>query len=74
MNNILLLLHYIAGFLKSTIFDTFFADRDFARFYALETIARVPYFSYMSVLHIYETLGRWRRAKYLKLHFAESWK
>eukprot|EP00985_Skeletonema_marinoi_P006315 scaffold2728_cov137-Skeletonema_marinoi.AAC.13 len=56
------------GFLKGTIFDTFFAgeDRAYARFYALETIARVPYFSYLSVLHLYETLGRWRRAKYLK--------
>ena len=63
------------GFLKNTVFDTFFAGegRDFARFYALETIARVPYFSYLSVLHVYETLGKWRRAKYLKLHFAESW-
>merc|ERR1712181_17329 len=36
-------------------------------------IARVPYFSYLSVLHLYETLGIWRKAKYLKLHFAESW-
>lgn len=62
-------------FLKGTIFDTFFAgeERAYARFYALETIARVPYFSYLSILHLYETLGRWRRAKYLKLHFAESW-
>lgn len=66
---------FAVGFLKNTIFDTFFAgdDRAYARFYALETIARVPYFSYLSVLHIYETLGKWRRAKYLKLHFAESW-
>lgn len=66
---------FAVGFLKSTIFDTVFAgdDRAYARFYALETIARVPYFSYLSVLHIYETLGKWRRAKYLKLHFAESW-
>ncbi|KAL7536226.1 hypothetical protein ACHAWF_005407 [Thalassiosira exigua] len=66
---------FLIGFLKGTIFDTFFAgeERDFARFYALETIARVPYFSYLSVLHLYETLGKWRRAKYLKLHFAESW-
>jgi len=62
-------------FLKSTVFDTFFEgeDRAYARFYALETIARVPYFSYLSILHLYETLGKWRRAKYLKLHFAESW-
>mmetsp|Transcript_35239 Transcript_35239/g.85007 ORF Transcript_35239/g.85007 Transcript_35239/m.85007 type:complete len:294 (+) Transcript_35239:81-962(+) len=64
---------FTIGFLKGAVFDTFFADRDFARFYALETIARVPYFSYLSVLHLYETLGKWRRAKYLKLHFAESW-
>lgn len=26
-----------------------------------------------SVLHLYETLGWWRKAKYLKIHFAESW-
>lgn len=66
---------FSVGFLKGAIFDTVFAgkDRDIARFYALETIARVPYFSYLSVLHVYETLGKWRRAKYLKLHFAESW-
>mmetsp|Transcript_15680 Transcript_15680/g.32977 ORF Transcript_15680/g.32977 Transcript_15680/m.32977 type:complete len:318 (+) Transcript_15680:143-1096(+) len=68
---------FAIGFLKGSIFDTFFAGSDyqraFARFYALETIARVPYFSYLSVLHLYETLGKWRRAKYLKLHFAESW-
>jgi ubiquinol oxidase len=62
-------------FIKSSVIDLFFTgeDRAYARFYALETIARVPYFSYLSVLHLYETLGKWRRAKYLKLHFAESW-
>jgi ubiquinol oxidase len=66
---------FTIGFLKGAVFDTVFAGegREFARFYALETIARVPYFSYLSVLHLYETLGKWRRAKYLKLHFAESW-
>jgi hypothetical protein len=32
-------------------------ERPYARFYALETIARVPYFSYTSVLHLYETFG-----------------
>lgn len=66
---------FAVAFLKETVFDTLFAGegRDYARFYALETIARVPYFSYLSVLHLYETLGKWRRAKYLKLHFAESW-
>jgi len=47
--------------------------RAYARFYALETIARMPYFAYLSVLHLYETLGWFRKVNYLKLHFAESW-
>jgi len=61
--------------IKSVIFDTLFSGegRDMARFYALETIARMPYFSYLFVLHFYETLGWWRQAGYLKIHFAESW-
>lgn len=67
------------NFIKGAIFDPLYAhdgndlDRDFARFYALETIARAPYFSYLSVLHLYETLGQWRHPDYLKIHFAESW-
>ena len=60
------------GFLKRTIFDTLFKGRDYPRFYALETIARVPYFSYTAALHFYETIGMWRKAKYLKIHFAEG--
>ncbi|EPS61569.1 alternative oxidase [Genlisea aurea] len=55
------------------ILDTLYQDRDYARFYVLETIARVPYFAFMSVLHMYESFGWWRRADYLKVHFAESW-
>lgn len=49
------------------------SDRPYARFYALETIARVPYFSYTSVLHLYETFGWLRKSEYIKVHFAESW-
>ena len=60
------------GFLKRAIFDTLFKGRDYPRFYALETIARVPYFSYTAALHFYETIGMWRKAKYLKIHFAEG--
>ena len=63
--------------LKSLIFDNLFAEetieRAAARFYCLETIARMPYFSYLSVLHLYETLGWWRKAEYLKIHFSETW-
>ncbi|KAL1826269.1 ubiquinol oxidase 4, chloroplastic/chromoplastic [Daucus carota subsp. sativus] len=55
------------------ILDTLYHDRDYARFFVLETIARVPYFAFMSVLHMYESFGWWRRADYLKVHFAESW-
>ena len=72
------------SFIKDFLFDKFFdtstsndreyiLSRSYARFYALETIARMPYFSYLSVLHLYETLGWWRRADYLKVHFCESW-
>ncbi|WOK99941.1 ubiquinol oxidase 4, chloroplastic/chromoplastic [Canna indica] len=55
------------------ILDSFYSDRHYARFFVLETIARVPYFAFISVLHMYESFGWWRRADYLKVHFAESW-
>lgn len=55
------------------ILALFYGDRHFARFAALETIARVPYFSYTSVLHLYETFGWFREKEYIKIHFSESW-
>ncbi|MGR3275960.1 alternative oxidase [Acaryochloris marina NIES-2412] len=55
------------------VLKTVYRDRPIPRFYVLETVARIPYFSYLSVLHFYETLGIWRRADWLKVHFAESW-
>merc|ERR1719502_1399956 len=30
---------------------------DYARFFVLETVARVPYFAYLSVMHLRETFG-----------------
>ena len=47
--------------------------RSIAKFYALETVARVPYFSYTSVLHLYETVGHFRNKELLRMHFEESW-
>lgn len=55
------------------ILDALYHDRNYARFFVLETIARVPYFSFISVLHMYESFGWWRKSDYLKVHFAESW-
>ncbi|HEY9645935.1 MAG TPA: alternative oxidase [Chroococcidiopsis sp.] len=55
------------------VINTVYRDRPIPRFYVLETVARVPYFSYLSVLHLYETVGLWRKADWLKVHFAESW-
>ena len=44
-----------------------------SRFYLLETVARMPYFSYITMLHLYETLGFWRRSAQVKrIHFAEE--
>merc|ERR1712032_1361788 len=49
-------------------------DRPIQRFWLLETVARMPYFSYISMLHLYETLGWWRRSAEMKrVHFAEEW-
>lgn len=55
------------------VMNTLYKNRPYQRFYVLETVARVPYFSYLSVLHLYESLGLWRKADWLKVHFAESW-
>jgi ubiquinol oxidase len=66
------MIHLLVGILVFVI-NKVYADRPYPRFYVLETVARVPYFSYLSVLHLYETLGWWRQADWLKIHFAESW-
>ncbi len=66
------LIRFIVSFFVFVV-DVIYGNRSYARFYVLETIARVPYFSYVSVLHLYETLGWWRKADLLKVHFAETW-
>jgi len=46
--------------------------RDFARFYVLETVARVPYFAYLSVLHLRETFGERALGDNMRTHYAEA--
>ncbi|KAF8064601.1 AOX4 [Scenedesmus sp. PABB004] len=54
--------------------DACFANRPIQRFWVLETVARIPYFAYISILHLYESLGFWRAgAELRRVHFAEEW-
>jgi ubiquinol oxidase len=46
--------------------------RDFARFFVLETVARVPYFAYLSVLHFRETFGERGTGETMRTHYAEA--
>eukprot|EP00804_Cyclotella_cryptica_P030582 CCRYP_020013-RB/>CCRYP_020013-RB protein AED:0.15 eAED:0.15 QI:0/-1/0/1/-1/1/1/0/512 len=57
------------------VLDVVFEGRNpFTRFFLLETVARMPYFSYITMLHLYETLGFWRGSSDIKrIHFAEEW-
>merc|ERR1719335_488492 len=50
------------------------AGRDVPRFYVLETLARVPYFAYVSVLHLRETFGQRDddHVARIRVHFAEA--
>jgi len=64
----------IPYYLLCYLLDTLFDGRAISRFFFLETVARMPYFSYISVLHLYESLGWWRRsAEAKRVHFAEEW-
>lgn len=49
-------------------------ERDFARFYVLETVARVPYFAYLSVMHLRETFGERydSMSDRMRTHYAEA--
>ena len=58
--------------LKGSLDWYYHKKSDFARFFVLETVARVPYFAYMSVLHLYESFGYHDRAHWIKIHYAEA--
>ncbi|KAK3264907.1 hypothetical protein CYMTET_26375 [Cymbomonas tetramitiformis] len=53
--------------------DLLYEGKPIQRFWVLEVIARVPYFSYVSVLHFYESMGWWQNTDLSKVHFAEAY-
>mmetsp|Transcript_29148 Transcript_29148/g.35403 ORF Transcript_29148/g.35403 Transcript_29148/m.35403 type:complete len:408 (+) Transcript_29148:482-1705(+) len=59
--------------LTINLLDRVYAGKPIQRFWVLEVIARIPYFSYVSVLHLYESLGWWQNTDLSKVHFAEAY-
>ena len=57
-----------------TIIDFLYRDLPIQRFWVLETIARAPYFAFVSVLHLKESLGLRDLSHYylMKEHFAQT--
>ena len=56
------------------IIDFLYRGRDFPRFWVLEEIARAPYFAFLSVLHLRESLGlrgQWH-IYLMEEHFAQT--
>ena len=64
---------FIIGF-SVTVIDFLYRNRDIQRFWLLETMARAPYFAFLSVLHLKESLGlRGDQHIYLmKQHFEQT--
>jgi len=57
-----------------TIISTLYANNEYARFFVLETVARVPYFAYLSVMHLRETFGKREPgdSERMRTHYAEA--
>jgi ubiquinol oxidase len=64
-----------AAYLVLCLFlDFAYANRPIARFWFLETVARMPYFSYITCLHLLESFGWWRAgAELRRVHAAEEY-
>lgn len=53
--------------------DIIYKNKPIERFWFLESVARMPYFSYVATLHLYETLGWWELDSSLKRkHYEEE--
>jgi ubiquinol oxidase len=60
--------------LTVSILDFLYKGKDIQRFWVLETIARAPYFAFLSVLHFKESLGLRTESHFylMKEHFAQT--
>nr|QOI90341.1 hypothetical protein HWQ62_00204 [Pyramimonas orientalis virus] len=55
------------------LLDIIYKDKPIDRFWFLESVARMPYFSYIAIIHMYETLGWWELDGSLKKkHYEEE--
>lgn len=52
--------------------DILYEGRPIQKFFVLETIARLPYFSFTAMLQLYESLGWWRTPQLRDIHHAEE--
>ncbi|MEW5317719.1 MAG: hypothetical protein WDW38_008998 [Sanguina aurantia] len=56
------------------VLDVVYDNKPVQKFWVLEVVARIPYFSFISILHLYESIGFWRAgAELRRIHFAEEW-
>ena len=57
-----------------SILDRIYEGRPIQRFWVLEVIARAPYFAFLSVLHLQESLGLKTSLsnKLMKAHFSQA--
>ena len=67
-----LLINTVKGSIDGIYQDDGTLLQDVRRFYVLETVARVPYFAYLSVLHLRETFGERDLRDIMRLHYAEA--
>lgn len=70
-------INHVAVGLAVALTDRLFTGKEpVRRFWVLEVVARCPYFSYLCVLHLYESLGLRSRSSRLtsrlRAHFAEA--
>lgn len=55
------------------LLDIIYKDNPIDRFWFLESVARMPYFSYVTILYMYESLGWWQLDSELKKkHYDEE--